>query len=100
MRPSAVISTGRPCGKLRVDPQLDNLGVSLTVEHNLLVFVHLYRVLAAGRRAAVERALEIAILTARRDAKVSELSGGMRRRLLIVRALLHQPRLGPLDEPT
>src|SRR6266568_874011 len=55
--------------EMGVVPQLDNLDVSLTVEQNLLVFAHLYRVPAAGRKAAVERALEIAILTARRDAK-------------------------------
>ena len=83
-----------------VVPQLDNLDVSLTVEQNLLVFAHLYRVPAAARKAAIERALEIANLTDRRNSKVDELSGGMRRRLLIVRALLHQPRLVLLDEPT
>jgi lipooligosaccharide transport system ATP-binding protein len=83
-----------------VVPQLDNLDVSLTVEQNLLVFTYLYRVPANERKAAIDRVLGIANLRDRRDSKVDELSGGMRRRLLVGRALLHQPRLILLDEPT
>src|SRR4051812_3468336 len=77
--------------QMGVVPQLDNLDVSLTVEQNLIVFTHLYRVPAGQRKEAIERALSIANLVERRASKVDELSGGMRRRLLIARALLHQP---------
>src|SRR3954471_9313564 len=68
------------CG---VVPQLDNLDVTLTVEQNLLVFAHLYRIGRADRPAAVQRALEMANLVDRRGTRVDKLSGGMRRRLLI-----------------
>lgn len=85
------------CG---VVPQLDNLDVTLTVEENLRVFAHLYRVPRNERKAAIERALGIANLSDRRDTKVDKLSGGMRRRLLIARGLVHQPQLILLDEPT
>jgi lipooligosaccharide transport system ATP-binding protein len=85
------------CG---VVPQLDNLDVELSCRQILTVFARLYRVPRDERPAAVARALRIANLSERADTRVDLLSGGMRRRLLIARGLVHQPRVVLLDEPT
>jgi lipooligosaccharide transport system ATP-binding protein len=86
--------------EMGVVPQLDNLDQELTCRQILTVFARLYRVPRAERAAAVERALEIANLAPRAETIVKELSGGMRRRLLVARGLIHSPRLVLLDEPT
>jgi len=86
--------------EMGVVPQLDNLDVELTCRQILTVFARLYRVPRGERPAAVARALEIANLAPRADTIVRELSGGMRRRLLVARGLIHSPRLVLLDEPT
>ncbi len=86
--------------RMGVVPQQDNLNVELSCEQELRVWAALQRIPRKARTAAVDRALDIANLQSRRTARVDELSGGMRRRLLIARGLIQQPEVVLLDEPT
>ncbi|MEU4399054.1 ABC transporter ATP-binding protein [Micromonospora orduensis] len=86
--------------RLGVCPQLDNLDPELTVRENLTVYARYFGI---SRRAARERAdelLDFVQLGERADSKVEPLSGGMKRRLTIARALVNDPEIVLLDEPT
>jgi lipooligosaccharide transport system ATP-binding protein len=86
--------------RMGVVPQQDNLDEQLTCRANLWAWAAMYRIPRARRAAAVADALAVAKLTDRAETVVEHLSGGMRRRLLIARGLVHSPELVLLDEPT
>ncbi len=81
-------------------PQTINLDVDLTIRENLLIHGLLYSMSMKDIKRRTEELLEYIGLIDRIDDKVKNLSGGMRRRLLIARALLHSPEVLFLDEPT
>jgi lipooligosaccharide transport system ATP-binding protein len=87
-------------GRLGVVPQEDTLDVELTVRENLLVYGRYFDLPRAVVSARAESLLEFVQLTDRADDQVEPLSGGMKRRLVIARALVNEPELLMLDEPT
>ncbi|MCS6515628.1 nodulation factor ABC transporter ATP-binding protein NodI [Burkholderia thailandensis] len=86
--------------RVGVVPQFDNLDPDFTVRENLLVFARYFGLAAHEARALVPPLLEFAKLENKADAKVGDLSGGMKRRLTLARALVNNPDVLVLDEPT
>ncbi len=81
-------------------PQDDALDNELTVRENLIVYGRFFGLARAVVRRRADELLEFARLTDKAEARVAELSGGMRRRLTIARSLINSPELLLLDEPT
>jgi ABC-2 type transport system ATP-binding protein len=86
--------------EIGVVPQHINLDQELTARENLELHGRLYRMPARERRARIQELLTFVDLADRADTPVEHFSGGMKRRLMIARALLHNPRVLFLDEPT
>jgi lipooligosaccharide transport system ATP-binding protein len=86
--------------RVGVVPQMDNLDPDFTVAENLLVYGRYFGMSDAAIKARLPELLEFANLTQKRDAKVPTLSGGMKRRLTLARALVNDPEVIFLDEPT
>lgn len=83
-----------------VVPQFDNLDPDFTVEENLVVYARYFGIDSRDISARIPALLDFAGLAGRGDAKIMTLSGGMKRRLTLARALVNDPQLVFMDEPT
>lgn len=86
--------------RVGVVPQLDNLDPDFTAAENLLVYGRYFGMADRETRKRIPALLEFAGLAQRGDSKIHTLSGGMKRRLTLVRALINDPDLIVMDEPT
>jgi lipooligosaccharide transport system ATP-binding protein len=86
--------------RVGVVPQIDNLDPDFTVSENLVVYGRYFGLRDREMQKRVPGLLEFAALEARADSRIQELSGGMKRRLVLARALVNDPDLIFLDEPT
>ena len=86
--------------RLGVVSQMDTLDPDFTAEENLLVYGRYFGMKDRDIKARIAQLLEFGALTSKAKAKPGELSGGMKRRLSLSRALINQPQMLMLDEPT
>ena len=89
-------------GRIRVGvvPQLDNLDPDFTVRENLVVYGRYFGIDRMEMERRLPELLAFAALESRADSRIQDLSGGMKRRLVLARALVNDPELIFLDEPT